>query len=328
MLSMAVVILGAHAASQCTLSKVVKNRDLLGKDLQQKGNITLDDCASLCCDTSECKAYVYVSTGAPNWGNCIPGLSCCYLKETDTGDDKEDSRHSFGLVSRSESTTAAPSTPAPSTAAPSPAAPVGPGTRIVWTGVVGDEQWTTANNWYPAQVPGKGDTVVIDDADRKNAVVVLTRDTAVKALQMGQNVATSAKLRLLAALEVSGSVSVSYNGEIEINSGKAALSTPKAVVQGKLSFLSGLLQGDYNIPGSADFGGKAAQGSKLFRSATVQHTGKGNVLAGGSWQFAKGSKMTTTAGVEASGSTFQLIIATNDTSTGNGFVSPGFNWTQ
>jgi hypothetical protein len=194
--------------------------------------------------------------------------------------------------------------------------------------VVGDQQWTTANNWYPAQVPGKGDTVVIDDADRKNAVVVLTRDTAVKALQIGQKVATSAKLRLLAALEVSGSVSVSYNGEIEINSGVAALSTPKAVVQGKLSFLSGLLQGDYNIAGSADFGGKAAQGSKLFQSATVQHTGKGNVLAGGSWQFAKGSKMTTTAGVEASGSTFQLIIATNDTSTGNGLVSPGFNWTQ
>eukprot|EP00756_Hemistasia_phaeocysticola_P037458 Hpha_TRINITY_DN16697_c1_g2::TRINITY_DN16697_c1_g2_i1::g.182609::m.182609 len=126
--------------------------------------------------------------------------------------------------------------------------------QIKWTGIVNDQQWTTANNWYPAQVPGAGDAVVIDDNDGKDATVVLTVPTSIASLRIGDLVSTTAKLRLLAALQVTQSVDVSYNGEIEVNSGVAALSTPKGTVEGKLSFLSGVLQGSYTVSGKANFG--------------------------------------------------------------------------
>lgn len=200
--------------------------------------------------------------------------------------------------------------------------------QIKWTGIVNDQQWTTANNWYPAQVPGAGDAVVIDDNDGKDATVVLTVPTSIASLQIGDLVSTTAKLRLLAALQVTQSVDVSYNGEIEVNSGVAALSTPTATVEGKLSFLSGALQGSYTISGAANFGSAGAQGAKLFNYAKVVHTGSASLTAGGSWQFANGSTVTTTAGVAASGTNFQIIVAPKDAGKGEKFSSPGFNWTS
>ena len=200
--------------------------------------------------------------------------------------------------------------------------------QIKWTGIVNDQQWTTANNWYPAQVPGAGDAVVIDDNDGKDATVVLTVPTSIASLRIGDLVSTTAKLRLLAALQVTQSVDVSYNGEIEVNSGVAALSTPKGTVEGKLSFLSGVLQGSYTVSGKANFGSASAQGAKIFNYATVSHTGKASLTAGGSWQLANGSSVTTTAGVEASGSNFQIEVAPQDKGKGEGFTSPGFNWTS
>eukprot|EP01062_Namystynia_karyoxenos_P026434 TRINITY_DN2051_c0_g1_i1.p1 TRINITY_DN2051_c0_g1~~TRINITY_DN2051_c0_g1_i1.p1 ORF type:complete len:249 (+),score=128.95 TRINITY_DN2051_c0_g1_i1:94-747(+) len=197
---------------------------------------------------------------------------------------------------------------------------------IKWTGIVNDQQWTTANNWYPAQVPGAGDAVTIDEADGKDATVVLTTPTKIASLNMGDLVATKAKLRLLAALQVAQSVSVSYNGEIEINSGAAALAAPSGDVKGTLSFLSGTLQGKYAVSGMANFGSASAQGAKIFNYAAVTHTGKKAMNAGGSWQFGNGSTVSTTADVDASGSNFQLIVA--DKSTGNSFTSAGLNWTQ
>jgi hypothetical protein len=200
--------------------------------------------------------------------------------------------------------------------------------QIKWTGIVNDQQWTTANNWYPAQVPGAGDAVVIDDNDGKDATVVLTVPTSIASLQIGDLVSTTAKLRLLAALQVTQSVDVSYNGEIEVNSGVAALSTPAGKVEGKLSFLSGTLQGKYDISGAANFGSAKAQGAKLFNYASVTHTGKAALTAGGSWQFANGSTVSTTAGVDTSGTNFQIIVASKDSGKDESFTSPGFNWTS
>eukprot|EP01065_Artemidia_motanka_P018581 TRINITY_DN218_c0_g1_i3.p1 TRINITY_DN218_c0_g1~~TRINITY_DN218_c0_g1_i3.p1 ORF type:complete len:239 (+),score=93.86 TRINITY_DN218_c0_g1_i3:61-717(+) len=198
---------------------------------------------------------------------------------------------------------------------------------IKWTGIVNDQQWTTANNWYPAQVPGAGDAVTIDEADGKDAVVVLTKATSIASLTMGDLVSTSAKLRLLGPLTVSQSVSVQINGEIEINSGAAALSAPTGDVKGTLSFLAGTLQGKYTVSGKANFGGASAQASKIFTYATVSHTGSANMLAGGSWQFKNSSAVSTTAGVDGSGENYQLIgDAKGDKK--NSFTSPGFNWTQ
>jgi len=195
---------------------------------------------------------------------------------------------------------------------------------ITWRGIEKNNQWGTANNWQPAQVPTAGDAVIINNYDGSGeAEVVLTDPATIATLVVGA-ATQKAKLRVLGALSVSQSVTISTNGEVEINSGAAALASPTGDVSGKLSFLSGLLQGDYTITGQANFAGPAA---RTFQFVTVKHTGKANFQAGGFWKMKNSSSITTTAGVDATGSQFGIQLDVDEKGKGCFFQSPGFNWT-
>jgi len=196
---------------------------------------------------------------------------------------------------------------------------------ITWRGIEKNQQWSTANNWQPAQVPTAGDAVIINSFDGSaDATVILTEPATIATLVVGAST-QKAKLRVLAALSVSQSVTISTNGEVEINSGAAALSTPTAEVTGELSFLSGLLQGEYTVKGKANLGGPSA---RTFQNVKLTHTGSAPLVAGGFWKMRNESAISTTAGVEASGvASFGIQVDVNDTGKGLSFKSPGFNWT-
>ena len=195
---------------------------------------------------------------------------------------------------------------------------------ITWRGIEKNNQWGTANNWQPAQVPTAGDAVIINSFDGSSDAEVVLTDTATIATLVVGAATQKAKLRVLGALSVSQGVTISTQGEVEINSGAAALAAPTGEVSGKLSFLSGILQGDYKITGEANFGGPSA---RTFQFATVKHTGKANLQAGGFWKMKNGSNIVTGAGVEASGNQFGIQLNPGDSGKDCFFTSPGFNWT-
>eukprot|EP00756_Hemistasia_phaeocysticola_P013436 Hpha_TRINITY_DN15281_c0_g1::TRINITY_DN15281_c0_g1_i2::g.67311::m.67311 len=94
------LLLGTQAAQQCT-TETKAATDLPGNDLAQHPSTTLVECSILCCETTGCEAFTYLSSGAPAWGDCTEGLSCCYLKTTDKGTVSATNRHTFGDVTRS-----------------------------------------------------------------------------------------------------------------------------------------------------------------------------------------------------------------------------------
>eukprot|EP01061_Rhynchopus_euleeides_P014185 TRINITY_DN2463_c0_g1_i1.p2 TRINITY_DN2463_c0_g1~~TRINITY_DN2463_c0_g1_i1.p2 ORF type:complete len:234 (+),score=97.58 TRINITY_DN2463_c0_g1_i1:63-704(+) len=198
------------------------------------------------------------------------------------------------------------------------------GEAIKWTGIINDQQWGTANNWYPAKVPGANDDVTINDAEGKSATVVLVGGSvSVGSLTMGNGQGNTAHLRVLSPLSVSRFVSVGGQGNLEINSGDAVVSCNTVTVSGELSFLAGSLLGNATVTGVANLGGQAA---KVLDGATLTVSSTGNVAAGGSIQFKSGSKVVARGGVQASGNNFQCIVM--DSSTGNSFKAAGFEWTQ
>ena len=197
------------------------------------------------------------------------------------------------------------------------------GASIKWTGIVNDQQWTTPNNWYPAQVPGPSDDVTIDDAEGKDAVVVLTTSATLRSLSIGSLLGNKAMLRVLAPLSANG-ISIEQNGVFRVNSGVANVRTPQLTVSGEWDFFAGSFTGNANIyQGIANFGTQAA---KVFNNATVSITTNGNVIAGGSLQFKGASRITSNTAVVATGNNFQCIV--QDNSSGNYFISRGFTWNQ
>jgi hypothetical protein len=195
---------------------------------------------------------------------------------------------------------------------------------ITWRGIEKNNQWGTANNWQPAQVPTAGDAVIINNFDGSgDAEVVLTAPATIATLVVGA-ATQKAKLRVLGALTVTQSVTISNQGNVEINSGEAALSAPSGEVSGELSFLSGLLQGEYSISRHANFGGPSA---RTFQFATITHTGSKNVDAGGFWVMKNESSISTIQGTDAAGNGFGLQVAPGDSGKGCSFTSPLFNWT-
>ena len=191
-----------------------------------------------------------------------------------------------------------------------------------WTGIINDEQWGTANNWYPAGVPGPNDDVVINDAETKDATVVLVQAATVNSLTVG-GAAAHVRVRVLAGLVVATTLKVESHGVLEVNSGAAAVSCNNVSVAGELEFAAGSLLGGFAISGTANFGGQAA---KAFNGATVTITSAQNVLAAGSIQFLGSSTVTAKTGVVASGANTQFIVM--DQSTDNSFVAKGFEWRQ
>lgn len=54
--------------------------DAPGNDLSQTPNIDEAACQSVCCNNSKCIGYTYLSSAPTNFGGCITGKPCCYLK--------------------------------------------------------------------------------------------------------------------------------------------------------------------------------------------------------------------------------------------------------
>eukprot|EP00756_Hemistasia_phaeocysticola_P014912 Hpha_TRINITY_DN15371_c1_g4::TRINITY_DN15371_c1_g4_i1::g.92302::m.92302 len=99
---------------QCNES-VVQGKDIPGADLKQLPNVTRQSCSDACCGDVACVAYVFLSTGAPAWGGCIGGASCCFLK-TAVGTKSSSGEHYAGFITR---LTPAPPPPPP-TPVPTP----------------------------------------------------------------------------------------------------------------------------------------------------------------------------------------------------------------
>lgn len=198
-------------------------------------------------------------------------------------------------------------------------------TAIKWTGIVNDQQWTTANNWYPAQVPGPNDAVTIDDAEGKDAVVVLTSPTpvAIGSLSMGNSVTNHARLRVLAPLTVNHFATVQPNGVLEINSGAAGLSCNMVNVAGQLDFAAGTMVGNATITGFANFQGQAA---KVLDKTHITVKSQQTMVASGSIQFKGSSTITSNTGIIAKGQDFQCIVM--DQSANNKFAAHGFSWSN
>eukprot|EP01064_Diplonema_japonicum_P036068 TRINITY_DN7_c0_g1_i12.p1 TRINITY_DN7_c0_g1~~TRINITY_DN7_c0_g1_i12.p1 ORF type:complete len:216 (+),score=73.75 TRINITY_DN7_c0_g1_i12:60-707(+) len=200
---------------------------------------------------------------------------------------------------------------------------VAEGIAIKWTGIVNDQQWTTPNNWYPAQVPGPNDAVTIDDAEGKDAVVVLVSQSPVSigSLSMGNLVSNNARLRVLAPLTVNSYISVQPNGVLEINSGAASLTCNTINIAGQLDFAAGTMMGNATITGFANLAGQAA---KVLDHTHINVKSQQTVQASGSLQFKGSSSIIANTGVAAQGQDFQCIVM--DQSTGNKFLANGFSW--
>ena len=198
------------------------------------------------------------------------------------------------------------------------------GASIKWTGIVNDQQWTTPNNWYPAQVPGPSDDVTIDDAEGKDAVVVMVsaNEIRVRSVTLGNLVSNKAKLRVLAPLSVS-QVTVSKNGLLEVNSGAAVITNPDLTVSGEWDFFAGSFKGNATVTGFANFGTPAA---KVFDSSNIKITSHKHVVASGSLQFKGSSTISSRTGITSKGNDFQCIV--QDDSEGNSFVAGYFSWKQ
>ena len=196
------------------------------------------------------------------------------------------------------------------------------GAAVKWTGIVKDNQWTTANNWYPAGVPGSNDDVTIDDAEGVDATVVIVNPTHVGSLSIGGGL-YNARLRVLNGLTVARVVDVYPKGTLEMNSGVAGLTSRGLTVSGTFQFAAGTFIGGATIYGVADFGGQAA---KVFYNASVSITNTAAMSAAGSLQFKATSHIVSSGSIVSSGQNFQCIVM--DTSVGNSFIANGFSWKQ
>jgi hypothetical protein len=87
-----------------------------------------------------------------------------------------------------------PAQPAAAAGTASGAGRAGPACTATWTGKAGDDQWTTAGNWSPAKVPGKGDFACVPASYDGPAVQVAG----------GTNVVAGVSAQGAAGLEVDG----------------------------------------------------------------------------------------------------------------------------
>ena len=196
------------------------------------------------------------------------------------------------------------------------------GASIKWTGIVNDQQWTTPNNWYPAQVPGPDDDVIINDAENNDAVVITTTNITVKSVSLGNLESKKARLRVLAPFSTS-KIIISNNGFLEIDSGIAVVNCPVVNCAGEWDFFAGTFVGNATITGFANFGTSAA---KIFENSTILIRSAVPVVASGSLQFKVSSSITSSSGIRSMGNDFQCLV--QDTSTGNYFNAGGFTWKQ
>ena len=115
-------------------------------------------------------------------------------------------------------------------------------TSILWTGYVGDNQWTTQNNWYPNSVPGPNDDVTIE-----KGFVILTIPTGVNSLTIGTNIDQPANLTIYHAFAVgAGGMNIKSNGNLVQDSGLETV-TGNINIDGTWTFNSGYASGVWTI---------------------------------------------------------------------------------
>ena len=112
---------------------------------------------------------------------------------------------------------------------------------MTWTGIMNNNQWETANNWHPAQVPGANDDVVIP-----KGTVQLTAATSVQSLNMGGQFSAAANLTLFKAFFVTGKMTVEGNGNLIINTGLDTVSGTVDIA-GHLDVVDGILGGEWTV---------------------------------------------------------------------------------
>jgi hypothetical protein len=176
-------------------------------------------------------------------------------------------------------------------------------TSIAWTGILNNNQWETADNWNPAQVPGANDDVTIVKGN-----VQLTAATSVASLTMGGAFAASANLTLFKAFFVSGTMTVQGNGNLIINTGLDTVSGTVDVA-GAVQVIDGTLGGEWTIGkiGKADLGNA---NEKTF--AGCNFVANGDLTLGGVIVLNQSSVVTINAAVSASSN---LMIQAQDKTT-------------
>ena len=193
---------------------------------------------------------------------------------------------------------------------------------VKWTGIQGDTMWHTPSNWYPAAVPVEGDDVVIDDAQRQDATVLVTNTTRVRSLAMGSSSSFKAHLRILGpgSLTVDTSAKVHDNGMLEINNG-GLLMCQDVTVTGYFAFLSGTCHANMKISGVADFGTDAA---KAFKSTVMAIDSVRTVLATGTLTFDN----TTVTSISGMLSHTKRLLFSSAGDAPSRFTVNGFSWSS
>lgn len=127
------------------------------------------------------------------------------------------------------------------------------GAALLWTGYANNNQWDTADNWYPAQVPGAADDVTIH-----TGVVQSTTFVSVNSLLMGDRLEGKANLTIFSGFNVFQGMQIYQNGNVFLTSGSSAI-TGTVTCQGSLIFSSGSVSGAVSVTGTADLSGAAAK---------------------------------------------------------------------
>jgi hypothetical protein len=171
---------------------------------------------------------------------------------------------------------------------------------IKWTGLAGNNQWTSRVNWYPAKVPGSSDDVVIETGD-----VQCTVTAAINSLKMGTSVDGNATLTVFGSFNVATSADVDVNGYFVIDSGLAYV-VGTFGVKGHLIFKSGSVGGTMTIVANG-VGDLSSGAEKTIMAGGFIN--QGTVLLSGVLGFNQTGQFQNQGAIQASGS---LQIMNND----------------
>ena len=192
---------------------------------------------------------------------------------------------------------------------------------IKWTGIADNNQWDTANNWYPNTVPGPADDVTIPKGS-----VIITTPVTVSSIGMGTQFSESGNLTVDSSLTV-GTLTVEGNGYLIMASGASAVSGTVNVA-GHLLFSSGKASGTWTMS-SASTTELSSAGEKTFSGCGFNVAGSisatGLIVLNQSSQFKVTSTITTSGdfSIQAQDTT-QVLFDTSSgtlTYTGHGTFS-------
>jgi len=149
---------------------------------------------------------------------------------------------------------------------------------ITWQNSAGGS-FNSSANWSPAQVPGPGDTAVINLAGTYS--VSIDADTHVSAIQLGGSSGTQTLTLSGHMLTVDSSFTVGTNGVFNMASGTlAGTFTVTTTGAGQFNWLNGTITGTLSIPaGSAMNFGNGGNGQTIS-GGTINNAGTIDILTG------------------------------------------------